>query len=47
MLANKRQWEREFGTEYSVETEIYSGPDAIITEDSTASVPTYIQLEQE
>lgn len=47
MLANKRQWLAEYGPEFTTPTEIYSGADAIITEQSTVSVPTYIQLEQE
>jgi hypothetical protein len=47
MLANKRQWEREFDPTQSVEEEIEleQGNLFLITETSNAAVPNYIITE--
>ena len=46
MLANKKQWEREFVPAYTPETEILTEEGwSIITESSSASLPTYIIVE--
>lgn len=46
MLANKRQWEREFDPSATPETEIVTGEGyAILTESTHESLPTYIIVE--
>jgi hypothetical protein len=46
MLANKRQWEREFAPSETPETEIVTGEGyAILTESTHESLPTYIIVE--
>jgi hypothetical protein len=46
MLANKRQWEREFDPVESSELEIETEDGVyIITETSTTAVPTYYRTE--
>mgnify|MGYP006863490917 FL=1 len=46
MLANKRQWEREFEPLNTPDTEITSGEGfGIIIESSSAILPTYIVIE--
>lgn len=46
MLANKRQWEREFDPIESSELEIETEDGVyVITETSTSSVPTYYRTE--
>ena len=46
MLANKRQWIREYGIEYTPDTEIASGEGfGIIIESSPRNLPTYIVIE--
>ena len=45
MLANKRQWEREYVPLYTPEVEINSGVSTITTEASTSVNPIFIELE--
>lgn len=45
MLANRRQWQREYLPEESPEIEINSGISTIVTEASTAENPVFIELE--
>ncbi len=47
MLANRRQWSREFNPSYSSEIEIQTESSGayIITETSTTAVPEYIRTE--
>jgi len=46
MLTNRRQWEREFGTSLSSETEIKTEQGVfIITETSSSATPEYIITE--
>jgi len=46
MLANKRQWEREFSPSLTPETEIVTGEGhAILTESTYEALPTYIIVE--
>ena len=45
MLANKRQWEREYVPLYTPEVEINSGVSTITTEASTNVNPIFIELE--
>jgi len=46
MLANKRQWQREFDPINTPETEITTGEGwAIVTQSSDPASPTYIVIE--
>jgi len=46
MLANKRQWEREFDVTATPETEIVTGEGyGIVIESASESLPTYIIVE--